>query len=108
MPAKKSESKAKTSTTVQVSVPAQPGISVKDIENAAATFARDEIPIEIPVTACKYELAAGDKKDGQRNYTVTISWGDDVVSPDLDVNDDDDAKVKAIVSPSGPLENPNA
>lgn len=108
MAAKKSESKDQSSTTVQVTVPAQAGIAVRDIENAAATFARDQIPIEIPVTACKYELTNSTKKGDERTYEVKISWGDDVVSPDLDVSDDDDARVKAIVSPSGPMENPNA
>lgn len=108
MAAKKSESKDTNSTTVQVTVPAQPGISVRDIENAAASVARDSIPIEIPVTACQYELTASSKKGDERTYDVKISWGADVVSPDLDVSDDDEARVKAFVSPSSPLDNPNA
>lgn len=108
MPARKSESKDKNSTTVQVTVPAQPGISIRDIENAAASAARDDIPIDIPVTACQYELSPKEKKDGERTYDVKISWGADVVSPDLEVSDDDEARVKALVSPASPLDNPNA
>lgn len=108
MAAKKTDDKKATSTTVKVTVPAQPGISVRDIENAAASFARDEIPAGIPVTACAYELVSSSKKGDDRVYDVKISWGADVVSPDLDVDDDDDARVRALVSPVSPLDNPNA
>lgn len=107
MAAKKSENKG-DSVTVQVAVPAQPGISLRDIENAAASHARDDIPIGIPVTACQYELVGSSKKGGDRVYDVKISWGADVVAPDLEVDDDDDARVKAIVTPASPLDNPNA
>jgi hypothetical protein len=96
--ARKNEDK-NTSTVVKVTVPAQPGIAIRDIEEAAKRGGRDSVPAEINMNVCQYELVGSKKSGDERTYDVKISWGPDVVSEDLDVADDDDDRIKAIISP---------
>lgn len=102
MAAKKSDNK--DSVTVKVTVPASKGVPILEIEKTAALAARDSIPANIPTSACRYELVDSKKSGDDRTYDVKVSWGADVVSPDLDVTDDDEDRVRAIISPaSDPL-----
>jgi hypothetical protein len=99
---KKDTKKDATSTTVKVIVPARPGIAIKDIEAAAKREARatGAVPAEVNLSQCQFELASSTKSGDERTYDVKVSWGPDVVSPDLEVDDDPDGTVKAVLSSS--------
>lgn len=86
------------SVTVKVTVPARPGIAIRDIEGAAKRAGRDKVPAEINLNVCQYDLVNSTKQGDERTYDVKISWGPGIISPDVEPVDDHDDRVKAILT----------